>query len=119
MFRNLSIATKDGLNFENNKFKTKATYGKKENDITTNHFIDLEIPIFLKDISSFFNNIDIMHYAEFDILINLIDELFVTSRDGVTYEIKSAHLIVEEIKLNEQDELRYLKKLDNGYHKNN
>ena len=115
LFRNLSIASSDGLNIENNKFIKKDTYGKKENDITTNHFIDFEIPIFLKDISSFFNNIDIMHYAEFDILINLIDELFVTNRDGVSYDIKSAHLIVEEIKLNEEDELRYLKKLDNGY----
>ena len=115
LFRNLSIASSDGLNIENNKFITKDTYGKKENDITTNHFIDFEFPIFLKDISSFFNNIDIMHYAEFDILINLIDELFVTNRDGVTYDIKSAHLIVEEIKLNEEDELQYLKKLDNGY----
>ena len=115
LFRNLSIATKDGSNFKKNKFKTKDTYGKKENDITTNHFIDLEIPIFLKDISSFFNNIDIMHYAEFDIIINLIDEIFVSSRNGITYDIKSAHLIVEEIKLNEEDELQYLKKLDNGY----
>ena len=115
LFRNLSIASSDGLNIENNKFITKDTYGKKENDITTNHFIDFEIPIFLKDISSFFNNIDIMHYSEFDILINLIDELFVTNREGITYDIKSAHLIVEEIKLNEEDELRYLKKLDNGY----
>ena len=115
LFRNLSIASSDGLNIENNKFITKDTYGEKENDITTNHFIDFEIPIFLKDISSFFNNIDIMHYSEFDILINLIDELFVTNREGITYDIKSAHLIVEEIKLNEEDELRYLKKLDNGY----
>ena len=60
LFRNLSIATKDGLNFKNNKFITKDTYGKKENDVTTNHFIDFEIPIFLKDISLFFNNVDIM-----------------------------------------------------------
>ena len=103
------------LNIENNKFITKDTYGKKENDVTTNHFIDFEIPIFLKDISSFLNNIDIMHYAEFDILLNLIDELFVSKREGVTYDIKSAHLIVEEIKLNEEDELQYLKKLHNGF----
>ena len=109
LFRNLSIASSDGLNIENNKFITKHTYGKKENDVTTNHFIDFEIPIFLKDISSFFNNIDIMHYAEFDILINLIDELFVSKRDEVTYDITSAHLIVEEIKLNKEDELKYLK----------
>ena len=115
LFKDLSIASSDGLNFKKNKFKTKDTYGKKENDVTTNHFIDLEIPNFLKDISSFFNNVDIMHYAEFDIIINLIDEIFVSSRDGITYDIKSAHLIVEEIKLNEEDELQYLKKLDNGY----
>ena len=115
MFRNLSIASSDDLNIENNKFITKDTCSKKENDVTANHFIDFEIPIFLKDISSFFINIDITHYAEFDIIINLIDELFVTKRDGITYDIKSAHLIVEEIKLNEEDELQYLKKLDNGY----
>ena len=115
LFRNLSIASSDDLNIENNKFITKDTYGKKENNVTTNHFIDFEIPIFLKDISSFFNNVDMMHYAEFDILINLIDELFVSKREGVTYDIKSAHLIVEEITLNEEDELQYLKKLDNGY----
>ena len=49
-------------------------------------------------------------------LIDLIDEIFVSSRDGITYDIKSQLiLIVEEIKLSEEDELRYLKKLDNGY----
>ena len=69
----------------------------------------------MKDISSFFKNIDIIHYGEFNILIDLIDELFVSSREGVTYDIKSAYLIVEEINLSEKDELRYLKKLDNGY----
>ena len=115
LFRNLSIASSNGLNITNNKSITKDTYGKKENDITTNHFIDFEIPIFLKDISSFFNNIDIMHYAEFDILIGLIDELFISSRKGITYDIKSAHLIVQEIELNEEDELQYLKQIDNGF----
>ena len=79
-----------------------------------NLFVDFEIPIFLKDISSFFKNIDIIHYGEFNILLDLIDELFVSSR-GVTYDIKSAYLIVEEIKLSEEDNIRYLKKLDNGY----
>ena len=29
----------------------------------------------------------------------LIDEIFVSSREGITYDIKSAYLIVEEIKL--------------------
>ena len=69
----------------------------------------------MKDISSFLKNINIIHYGEFNILIDLIDDLFVSSRKGVTYDIKSAYLIVEEVKLCEEDNLRYLKKLDNGY----
>ena len=116
-YKNVKKASTDGLNIINNKFNTKDTYFTKQEDSDEeiNHFVDFEIPIFLKDISSFFKNIDIIHYGEFNILIDLIDELFVSSRDGITYDIKSAYLIVEEIKLSEEDELRYLKKLDNGY----
>ena len=58
-YRNLSISSSAGLSITNNKFIAKDTYGKKEDGVTTNHFIDFEIPIFLNDISSFFNNIDI------------------------------------------------------------
>ena len=117
MYRNIKKASSDSLNIINNKFITKDTYFTKQEDSDEekNHFIDFEIPIFLKDISSFFKNIDIIHNGEFNILIDLIDEIFVSSRDGVTYDIKSAYLIVEEVKLCEEDNLRYLKKLDNGY----
>ena len=117
MYRNIKKASSDGLNVIDNKFITKDTSFTKQEDSDEekNHFIGFEIPIFLKDISSFFKNIDIIHYGEFNILIDLIDEIFVSSRDGVTYDIKSAYLIVEEIELSEEDEIRYLKKLDNGY----
>ena len=117
MYRNIKKASSDGLNIINNKFITKDTYFTKEEDSdeVKNTFIDFEIPIFLKDINSFFKNIDIIHYGEFNILIELIDDLFVTSREGITYDIKSVYLIIEEFKLSEEDELRYLKKLDNGY----
>ena len=117
MYRNIKKVSSGGLNITDNKFITKDTYFTKQegSDQVKNHFIDFEIPIFLKDISSFFKSIDIIHYGEFNILIDLIDEIFISSRDGVTYDIKSAYLIVEEIKLSKEDELRYLKKLDNGY----
>ena len=117
MYRNIKKATSTGLNITDNKFITKDTHFTKQEDSDEekNHFVDFEIPIFLKDISSFFKNIDIIHYGEFNILIDLIDEIFVSSRDGITYDIKSAYLIVEEIKLSEEDELRYLKKLNDGY----
>ena len=117
MYRNIKKASSEGLNVIDNKFITKDTYFTKQEDSDEekNHFVDFEIPIFLKDISSFFKNIDIIHYGEFNILIDLLDETFVSSREGITYDIKSAYLIVEEIKLGEEDEIRYLKKLDNGY----
>ena len=57
--RNLIKASSDGLNITDNKFITKETYAKKkeeEADKQENHFIDFEIPIFLKDISWFFKN---------------------------------------------------------------
>ena len=117
MYRNIKKASSTELNITDNKFITKDTYFTKQqgSDEEKNHFVDFEIPIFLKDISSFFKNIEIIHYGEFNILIDLIDEIFVSSRDGVTYDIKIAYLIVEEIKLSDEDEIRYLKKLDNGY----
>ena len=117
MYRNITKASSDSLNITDNKFMTKDTYFTKQEDSDgeKNHFVDFEIPIFLKDISSLFKSIDIIHYGEFNILIDLIDEIIVSSRDGVTYDIKSAYLIVEEIKLSEEDNLTYLQKLDNGY----
>ena len=117
MYRNIKKASSDGLNVIDNKFITRDTYFTKQEDSDgeKNHFIDFEIPIFFKDISSFFKNINIIYHGEFNILIDLIDEILVSSRDGVTYDIKSAYLTVEEIKLSEEDEIRNLKKLDNGY----
>ena len=80
MYRNIKKASSDGLNITDNKFIAKDTYFTKEegSDQEKNHFVDFEIPIFLKDISSFFKNIDIIHYGEFNILIDLIDDLFVS-----------------------------------------
>ena len=115
--RNITKASSDGLNITDNKFVTKDTYFTKQEDSDEekNHFIDFEIPIFLRDVSSFFKIIDIIHYGEFNILNELIDELFTSSREGITYDIKSAHLYVEEVKLHEEEELKYLKKLNNGF----
>ena len=76
MCRNIKKTSSDSLNITNNKFITKDTYFSKQegDDEEKNHFIDFEISIFFKDISSFFKNIDIIHYGEFNILIELIDE---------------------------------------------
>ena len=53
-YRNLTKASSEGLNIINNKFITKDTYFTKQEDSDEekNHFVDFEIPIFLKDNSS-------------------------------------------------------------------
>ena len=49
-YRNIKKASTDGINIINNKFITKDTYFTKQEDSDEekNHFVDFEIPIFLK-----------------------------------------------------------------------
>ena len=118
-YRNIKKSNQDTLNMTNNKFITKETYfTKRENeDETKPHYITFKIPIFLKDISDYFRKIDLIQFGEFNINIQLIDGIFVTSREGCTYEIKNAYLYTEEVKLTDNDNIRYLKMLDNKFTK--
>ena len=76
-----------------------------------------KIPIFLKDISDYFRKIDLIQFGEFNINIELINNIFVTSRKGCTYEIKNVYLYTEEVKLTDGDNIKYLKMLDNKFTK--
>ena len=44
--------------------------------------------------------------------------MIISSRENIKTTIKSCHLFVNEIKLNEADHIKYLKMLNNGYTKN-
>ena len=103
----------------NNKFIIDDHYYTKQDDHTEadqkNHFVEFKIPIFLKDISDFFRKLDLLHYADFTIVITLDEELFFTSREGISYEIKGCNLFVEEVKLTEEDKIKYSKILKNDY----
>ena len=119
-YRNISIANSEGLNISENEFITEDTYfNPGENEDTNNkfHHIDFEIPIFLKDISSFFKNINVLQFAEFNINLRFIDNIIVSSRENVITKIKSCHLFLQEVKLSEQNHIKYLKMLNNGYTK--
>ena len=80
------------LSLTDNKFIIDADYYTKQHDHTEadqkNHFVEFKIPIFLKDISDFFRKLDLLQYAKFTIDITLEEELFVTKRDGISYEFK-------------------------------
>ena len=110
-YRNIRKSNQDTLNIANNKFIAKETYFNKENDedVIEPHHVTFKIPIFLKDISDYFGKIDLIQFGEFNINIQLIDGIFVTSREGCTYEIKDVYLYVGEVKLTDSDNIRYLK----------
>ena len=118
-YRNIRKSNQSTLNITSNKFITKETYfTKRENeDETKPHYITFKIPIFLKDISDYFRKIDLIQFGEFNINIQLIDNIFVTSREGCTYEIKNVYLYTEEVKLTDSDNIKYLKMLDNKFTK--
>ena len=43
--------------------------------------------------------------------------MIISSREGVITKIKSCHLFVQEVELNEEDHIKYLKMLNTGYTK--
>ena len=118
-YRNIRKSNQSTLNITSNKFITKETYftKKEDEDETRPHYITFKIPIFLKDISDYFRKIDLIQFGEFNINIQLIENIFVTSREGCTYETKNVYLYTEEVKLTDSDNIKYLKMLDNKFTK--
>ena len=121
-YRNISKAISTGLNITDNQFITKDTYYSPQDDDedTTNkfHYIDFEIPIFLKDISEFFKQVTVLKFAEFNIALELIDNMIISSRENIETTIKSCHLVVKEVELYEKDHIKHLKMLNDGCTKN-
>ena len=120
-YRNISKAISSGLNITDHEFITKDTYYSPQDDDedTSNkfHYINLEIPIFLKDISEFFRKATVLKFAEFNISLKFIDNMIISSRENIEPTIKSCHLFVKEVKLHENDHIKYLKMLNDGYSK--
>ena len=120
-YRNISKAISTGLNVTENQFITKDTYYSPQDDDedTSNkfHYINFEIPIFLKDISEFFRKATVLKFAEFNINLKFIDNMIISAREGIKTTIKSCHLFVKEVKLHENDHIKYLKMLNDRYSK--
>ena len=105
-YRNISKAISSVLNITDNQFITKDTYYSPQNDDkdTSNkfHYINFEIPIFLKDISDFFRKITVLKFAEFNINLKFIDNMIISSRENIETTIKSCNLYVKEVTLHEK-----------------
>ena len=70
--------------------------------------------VFLKDISKFFKNLNIpLEFAEFNLTLKLVDQIYVTDHDNVTQTLVSSHLYVDRVILHEIEKLEYLKNYNN------
>ena len=113
-YRNLNkIDDSSDLNINNNKFLITSNFAT---DYTTNHELTFKFPISLKHISNFFRKIDIVNFGEFDIQMTHKNP-FISKRNTSTFNVVSAYLYVNEIKLNKSDEIKFLKMLNSGYSK--
>ena len=69
---------------------------------------------FLKDISNFFKNLNIpLEFAEFNLTLKLVDQIYVTDQENVTQTLVSSHLYVDRVTLHEIEKLEYLKDHNN------
>ena len=119
-YRNISKASSTDLNVLENQFISKDTYySPQDKEDTTNKFyyINFEIPIFLKDISEFFKKVSVLKFAEFNINLKFIDNMIISSRENIETTIKSCYPFVKEVELHENDHIKYLKMLNDGYSK--
>ena len=108
------------MTIKNNQFISKDIYNRADDivddDISNKfHHINFKIPIFLKDISEFFKKVYLLKYAEFNIDVSFIDKIVISKRANTKTSIKSCFLYVEEIKLSDGDQIKYLKLLNDGY----
>ena len=70
--------------------------------------------VFLKDISNFFKNLNIpLEFAEFNLTLKLVDQVYVTDQNNVTQTLVSSYLYVDRIILHEIEKLEYLKNHNN------
>ena len=70
--------------------------------------------VFLKDISNFFKNLNIpLEFAEFNLTLKLVDQVYVTDQDNVTQTLVSSHLYVDRVILHEIEKLDFLKNHNN------
>ena len=108
------------MTIKDNQFISKETYIRSSDiadgeDISDKvNYLNFKIPISLKDISEFLKKIDLLKCAEFNINVSFIDKIVISKRANIRTSIKSGFLYVEEIKLFDQDQIKYLKLLNDG-----
>ena len=70
--------------------------------------------VFLKDISNFFKNLNMpLKFSEFNLTLELVDQIYVTDQAGTSQTLVSANLYVDQIELHEMKEIQVVKNYNN------
>ena len=77
--------------------------------------IKVKIPIFLRDISDYFRQLDFPHeFGEYNISLQIVDQIYYNAADmgNITQEIKSAYLYTDVCYLDEKNKIDYIKNIN-------
>ena len=77
--------------------------------------IKVKIPIFLRDISDYFRQLDFPHeFGEYNISLQIVDPIFYNAADmgNITQKIKSAYLYTDVCYLDEKNRIDYIKNIN-------
>ena len=70
--------------------------------------------VFLKDISNFFKNLYMpLKFSDFNIILKLVDSIYVTDQTNTTQTLVSANLYVDQVTLHEMEEIQFVKNYNN------
>ena len=98
----------DDVTFKNNV--NKNIFMRKVGDT-----VKVKIPIFLRDISDYFRQLDFAHeFGEYNISLQIVDQIYYLADNmgDITQEIKSAYLYTDVCYLNEKNKIKYVKNID-------
>ena len=77
--------------------------------------IKVKIPIFLRDISDYFRQLDFPHeFGEYNISLQIVDQIYYNAADmgAIAQTIKSAILYTDVCYLDEKDKIDYIKNIN-------
>ena len=78
-----------------------------------NDTITVKVPIYLKDISDYFRQLTFpLEFCDYDISIQVVDEIYYTNMNIESQNIKSAYLFTDVCYLDEKTNLDYLKNIN-------
>ena len=78
--------------------------------------IKVKIPIFLRNISDYFRQLDFAHeFGEYNISLQIVDQIYYLNANmgDITQEIKSAYLYIDVCYLDEKNKIDYIKNVKN------